>query len=617
MRKLIGAFVVLVVALVVFVAVAASQLNTYLNDNKDWIAAQIEGALNRPVQFDEVGVSLSRGLAVEIDGFRVGEDERFGEGDFLSVGRAEVRVALWPALFGKIEVTKISLRKVFLTVTRTEVGLSTDSLGAASGAESATGPPADPESSAAEAFNIAIALAEIRSGRLRYVDRTTEPPREVVIDQLEFWTSDVALARPLNFQLMGELLGDGDANLRIRGSLGPIPSAASDPTPLDIDFSLAPIQVAALRNLPGLGDSIDPNLSLAGSMKLSGRLAGSVESPELELELDATDALLAYGEDGQKDRGAPLLVAFDVALADRNLEIRSADLEFKGIKLHARGNVVNLADPTVALVIDVFGGTVEVDGGWMQNGRLDLDLTLTDIELAEMTRSLASESAQVLDGRLSMSLAVTGTGKTWEEIKPGLEGLGKAQIHGGVLHDINLVEAALGGFTGVPGLSAKLSKQMSKKYPALFSTGDTEFDRMQARVEIREGRVQILGIKLDAVDFAMRGHGSVSLDGDLDMSIRVVLSESLTKDLIAKAKPLKHLRGKDDRIEVPVRLSGMLPEVSARPDTDSIAKKLGAGATRGLIETSLGKLLKKRKKKQRDAPASADDGRELLESLLR
>jgi uncharacterized protein involved in outer membrane biogenesis len=616
MRKLIGAFVVLVVALVVFVAVAASQLNTYLNDNKDWIAAQIEDLLNRPVQFDEVGVSLSRGLAVEIDGFRVGEDERFGAGDFLTVGRAEVRVALWPALFGKIEVTRISLRKVFLTVTRTEAGLSTDSLGAASGAEPATGPPADPGSSGAEAFE--IALAEIRSGRLRYVDRTTEPPREVVIDQLEFWTSDVALARPLNFQFMGELLGDGAANLRIQGSLGPIPSAPSGPTPLDIDFSLGPIQVAALRKLPGLGDSIDPNLSLEGTMKLSGRVAGSVESPELECELDATDALLAYGEDGQKDRGAPLRVAFDVALADRNLEIRSADLEFKGIKLHARGNVVNLADPTVALVIDVFGGTVEVDGGWTQNGRLDLDVTLTDVELAEMTRSLASESAEVLDGRLSMSLAVTGTGKTWEEMKPGLEGLGEAQIHAGVLHDINLVEEALGGFTGVPGISAKLPKKMSKKYPALFSTGDSEFDRMQARVEIREGRVQILGIKLDAVDFAVRGHGSVSLDGDLEMSIRVVLSESLTKDLIRKAKPLKHLRGKDDRIEVPVRLSGILPEVSARPDTDSIAKKLGAGASRGLIEKSLGKLVKKRKKKRkRDAPASADDGRALLESLLR
>jgi hypothetical protein len=157
---------------------------------------------------------------------------------------------------------------------------------------------------------------------------------------------------------------------------------------------------------------------------------------------------------------------------------------------------------------------------------------------------------------------------------------------------------------------------MSKKYPSLFSTGDTAFDRMEGKVEVRDGRVYILGIDLSAAEFALRGHGSVSLDGELDMSTRVVLSEKLSDDLIDKAKPLKHLRDKKHRIEVPVRITGMLPEVSARPDTDLIAKKLGTGATKGLAKKSLKKLVKKRKKKS-DAPASADDGRALLESLLK
>jgi hypothetical protein len=64
----------------------------------------------------------------------------------------------------------------------------------------------------------------------------------------------------------------------------------------------------------------------------------------------------------------------------------------------------------------------------------------------------------------------------------------------------------------------------------------------------------------------------------------------------------------------------MLPDISARPDTDLIAQKLGAGATKGLAKKSFNKLVKKRKKKKKkksDAPASADDGRALLESLLK
>ena len=131
--------------------------------------------------------------------------------------------------------------------------------------------------------------------------------------------------------------------------------------------------------------------------------------------------------------------------------------------------------------------------------------------------------------------------------------------------------------------------------------------------------MNILGIDLAASEFALRGHGSVSLDGELDMATRVVLSEKLSDDLIDQAKPLKHLRDEKDRIEVPVQIGGMLPEVSARPDSDKIAKKLGSGATKGLAKKSLNKLVKKRKKKKKksETPASADDGRELLESLLK
>ena len=625
MRKLIGSVVVLAVILGAAIAVAVSNLDAYLNDNKAWIVEQIESALERPVDFDGVGVSFGRGLAVKVDGFRVGEDASFGDGDFLNVGEAEVRVALWPALFGRIEVNRISFRDVSVVVIQTDAGLSTDSIGGAAAQESDVAggatPPTDPEESnepsAADAFT--VALAEIRSGRVHFIDRTVSPAAEVVVEQLEFVMKDVGLQAPLDFELSGEVLGERDANVKIGGKVGPMPLTPRDVTPVNLEFSLDPILVDQLRSLPGMADAIDPNFPLDGTMKLTGTLKGTIENPQIELSFDGTDALLTYAEDGRKDRGVPLGLDFDVAMVGKNVEIRSADFEVEGVKLHASGNVQNVDDPIVDLLVQVFGGEVAVDGGWNQDGVLDLKARIDNVELAQMANALAKEAATVLGGRLSMDLTLTGNGTTWEEIKPGLEGVGSARIEGGVLHDINLVEEALGGLTGIPGLSAKLSSKLSDKYPSLFSSGDTEFETMQGKVEVREGRVHILGIEFEAKDFALNGWGSVSLDGDLDLNTRLVLAEKLSKDLIDEAKPLTHLQSKEGLVEIPISITGTLPDISARPDTDTIAKKLGGGAAKGLVEKSLGKLVKKRqkKKKKSDSPASADDGKELLEDLLR
>lgn len=583
MRKLIGLMVVLFVLVGVLAAVAASNLNAYLNDNKTFLAAQVEASLARPVQFDAVGLSLRRGLTVEISGLRVGEDERFGEDDFLSVGSIHLRVALWPALFGRIEVSKISLRDVSLTLIRTDLGLSLDSLGASPESAPAHRVAPQPETSApaSAADAVEIAVAEIRSGRIRYVDRTGEPERELVINQLEFRTTDLALARPIHFQLTGEVLGAGVANLEIQGEVGPISAAdgrGDHETPIDLRFSLDPVETLALKTLPGLAEAIDPEFPLAGTLKLSGRLAGTVETPNLTFELEASDVM--------------------------------------GSELHARGSISNLLDPTADVTIDVFGGSVEIDGGWAQNGRLKLNVVVTNLELGELTGNPAQSDGNLLDGRLSVNLAVTGTGETWSEIEPGLEGLGTVRIDSGILHDINLIEEAIAGLTGLPGLSDELPEKFRKKYPGLFSSGDTEFDQMDAKLEVREGRVQILGIRLEAEDFGLHGWGSLSLAGELDLSTRLVMSAALSSDLIDRAKPLKYLRDKTGRIEIPIRIRGMLPDVSAKPDTDAIAKKLGGGAAEKLAKKTFKKLRKKRHKKAAGA-ASLDDGRDLLEKLLR
>jgi len=644
MRKfLVGTFLLLVV-LGVGLAVAVGNLDRYLNENKAWVEEQLEAALVRPVAFDEVGLSFRGGLGVRVAGLRIGEDPDYGEGDFFSVGEAHVRVAIWPALFGRIEVTKIAFDQWMLVVVNDVSGMNIDTLGGPpveAEQPEAPAPGAAPGSSAIDEF--IVASAEIRGGTLRYVDRTADPVAEVEIERLAFEATDVGLHRPLGFRLTGELLGGAEprSNLEIEGSLGPLPEQPDGVTPLDIRFTIDPVFMEGLRQLPGLQAAFDPELPLAGSVRLSGRASGHVEQPSVEFDIDATDALVSWAEGGRKERGVPLELRFDVGLTGGDLSIRSADFVWADIAARLTGQVMNLDDPVADLSLDIFDGHLDLDGGWTQDGRLDLDARIAKLSLGAMARALAGEGGPVLDGRLDMSLRLTGQGTGVAELLEVVEGVGRASIEGGVLHGVNLVEEALTGFTGVPGLSSQLPAKLEKKYPVLFETGSTGFDRLEARVEVRDGKLSIEGVEVDVADFSLRGDGTLSLSGDLELATRVALSQAISDALLKEARPLKYLLDDSGRVEVPMRIAGQLPAISAKPDTEEIANRLGSAAAGRLVEKgekkldqtldkALGKFGKKSKKKKKKkksessrdesaAPAGVDAeaARSALESLLR
>ena len=65
---------VLLVALVAIAVLAVSNLSSYLNRNRAWLAEQVGTALGRPVEFDEIGVSLRGGLGARVTNVRIGDD---------------------------------------------------------------------------------------------------------------------------------------------------------------------------------------------------------------------------------------------------------------------------------------------------------------------------------------------------------------------------------------------------------------------------------------------------------------------------------------------------------------------------------------------------------------
>ena len=151
-------------------AFALSNLEGWLNDNREWISEQAEASLGRPVSFEQVGVSLGLGLGVEVTGLRIADDPSYAEEDLVSIDEARIGVRVLPALQGRYEISHVTLVRPDVRIVKTDAGLNIEALGGGASEEE----PADASGSAA-----LVALTNIESGRITFTDRTVDPPHVV------------------------------------------------------------------------------------------------------------------------------------------------------------------------------------------------------------------------------------------------------------------------------------------------------------------------------------------------------------------------------------------------------------------------------------------------------
>jgi len=190
MRKILVLGVVLLV-LAGALFVAASNLNRYLAENREWLADQASSALGRSVAFDKIGISLRGGLGARVTSVAIGEDPAFGKGEFLRADRIDAVIKILPALRGRYEVARIEIDAPEINVIKTRSGFNFDSLGRAAGDPT----PAAERDTPAGALPLLVSSLRIGDGRLRFIDRSKSPVLELNVEHLDFSASDVGLDR--------------------------------------------------------------------------------------------------------------------------------------------------------------------------------------------------------------------------------------------------------------------------------------------------------------------------------------------------------------------------------------------------------------------------------------
>jgi uncharacterized protein involved in outer membrane biogenesis len=337
MRKVAIGLGVALVLLAVALGLAAANLETWINRNRDALADRAQARLGRELSFGEVGIGLAAGLVVRVADLRIGGDPAFSKEDLLRAEAVEVRVKLLPALFGKLEVGRVVLRKPSIHVIRTERGLSTDSLGAAGGAPgraaSGGGAPA-----------LWVSLVDVRDGTIRWEDRTAKPPVDLRAEQLDVRASDLGFTEPIGFELEAAVFGSPDRNARVVGTVGPL---QADVPRAELQLRLDPVAVAQVRRLAPLAAALPGDLAAEGDASVSLDASGTLADLRFDARVDAKEAALRYGESFRKPAGRPLELTLAGERRGDAIALGTVDLRVDRTALRGQATVQDLDRPRI------------------------------------------------------------------------------------------------------------------------------------------------------------------------------------------------------------------------------------------------------------------------------
>jgi len=241
-----------------------------------------------------------------------------------------------------------------------------------------------------------------------------------------------------------------------------------------------------------------------------------------------------------------------------------------------------------------FQGQARCDFRQKEEPRFELDSQIRDMALGELLPVALATPQTPMTGRLNLNMRLKGQGMNWEKIQDTLTASGDVRIEEGTLVNMNIPEMVLTKITGLPGLAVLVSSRIKQRYPDLFAGKDTVFKQMSSHFILREKRVQIKDLLIEAPSFLISGEGWIDLTKRVNFAGNLFLGEQLTQDIMEDFEAAKYLTNEKGQLAFPFRISGLIPHLKPVPDTASIRKRLRRAFIRRGTEEIWKKLLPQR-----------------------
>ncbi len=271
-----------------------------------------------------------------------------------------------------------------------------------------------------------------------------------------------------------------------------------------------------------------------------------------------------------------------IADVDTTGSLRIGTLRTAGVELRNLVMTLRSGDGRIdvtRLAAATWGGTLAGNASIATSGRAAVKMQLNDVDVGRALREFAQR--EILDGRGSVAIDVTGTGKTLPALERSLAGSARIALRDGAILGIDLnkvlqkVESTIATVRGGAGQPIESRAGGGEK---------TAFSSLDASFAIREGIARNDDLDLRSPLIRVGGNGSIDIP---DQSVDYLLKVSLVGTLAGQGGEARSaLRG----VTIPVRVSGPMASLSYRVEVENLAREaLKKEVTRQLEERLLGK----------------------------
>jgi hypothetical protein len=233
------------------------------------------------------------------------------------------------------------------------------------------------------------------------------------------------------------------------------------------------------------------------------------------------------------------------------------------------------------LSLHAFSGTLRASGYWAHRAEEPRQFAWSSqVESMNLRDLLAQTLPQLkdrIDGQFSLRGQLDATARQNLTIRESLNGSGEAVVRRGTLRDFNLFNAIFrrgGGATAPTRLSPRLAEVLAE----LLARRDTPFDTLKANFTVAQQRIRSANMLLSTPDYDIQFAGWIAFDRTARWNGLLVLSPRLSQEFLRDNRMIRYLMDRRERLTIPFRIEGTLPDLKARPDTRAIAQAIRRGS---------------------------------------
>lgn len=611
----LGLIIVLVIVVILFLPVLLD-----LNRYRDRYLPVLEQALQRPVDVQDVRLTLFPKLGFRVQDLTIGDDPAFSPKAFVTIPSAEVEIQWLPLLRRHIQVEHVRLQDPTVYVIRTPDGLlNMATIGKDPALQHPGAAAANPANALKPLFGVfAVEQFSMTGGSLQYEDRSQEPSRSFHLEQLELVTNSVQLGQTASLHLKGMMM-PYQLPLEMNGRFGPLQSIFDLPM-IDLGGSVGKVEGTAQGKvidgrleldvkIPEVStDDIPVNVALDNPVVFS-RFQAHLMAPlipkepskpstgvridplTVDLQLGgATIHLSGQGTPGRLNLSgeAPTLSSEDFPWT---LSVqRPFLLEQIRFETVIQGTRVDL----VSLKAQAFRGNLEAHGRWDGTPAVPLLSSqgkLTNFAVESMMQVVRSSSFR-LTGMGELHWSVTGAARS-----PS----GQSNMTGPIR--LMIRDGQLVGFDVMQGIEDAL------QLPDLLdeSTGATKFSLIDTKVELEDKGLFIRQLTVEAPDFLMTGVGSLTFDESLNLQGNLAVSRMIG-DRIIQRFPMAKVAWHQGKLVLPFTVGGTVQKPLLKLDTQSFGNQVKKDVERRIEKVLQGD--------ERELQQLLQDGADILKQIF-